>query len=334
MIGSAIVGFGYWGPNIARVLHENSRTRLRWCCDLDKRQLDRFSKRYPGVATTTRLTDVLADDSTSVVCIATPISTHYELASQALERGKHVFVEKPLAASSKEAKKLADLAAKHKRVLMVGHIFQFSPAVRKIKEVLDRKELGRVFYISCTRVNLGIHQKDVSVIWDLAPHDISIVLHLLGEAPVRVGAVGKAFIQKGIPDVAFMNLEFPSGTLAHVEMSWLAPSKVRNTIIVGSKKMLIYDDTQVSEKVKIFDHGVDYRDPQTFGEFQLSYRTGDVVSPKLENYEPLAAEIDHLLDCVEKGKTPLTDGQSGLEVVKVLEAAERSLSAGGKMEEC
>ncbi len=217
---------------------------------------------------------------------------------------------------------------------MVGHIFEFSPAVRKIKEILDRKELGQVFYISCTRVNLGIHQKDVSVIWDLAPHDVSIVLHLLNEPAVRVGTVGKAFIQKRIPDVAFMNLEFPSGILAHIEMSWLSPSKLRNTIIVGSRKMLIYDDTQVSEKVKIFDHGVNYHDPETFGEFQLSYRTGDVVSPKLENYEPLAAEIDHLLDCVEKGKTPQTDGQSGLRVVKVLEAAERSLAAGGKMEEC
>jgi predicted dehydrogenase len=334
MIGSAIVGFGYWGPNITRVLHENSRTQLKWCCDLDWRRLERFSKRYPGVRTTTKPDEVLSDDSTQVVCIATPISTHCELASRALENGKHVFVEKPMAASTKEAKKLVDLAARHKRVLMVGHIFEFSPAVRKIKEILDRKELGKIFYVSCTRVNLGIHQKDVSVIWDLAPHDVSIVLHLLGEPAVRVGTVGKAFIQKNIPDVAFMNLEFPSGTLAHIEMSWLSPSKLRNTIIVGSKKMLIYDDTQVSEKVKIFDQGVDYHDPETFGEFQLSYRTGDVVSPKLENYEPLAAEIDHLLDCVEKGRTPSADGQSGLRVVKVLEAAERSLAAGGKMEKC
>ncbi|MDQ7780020.1 MAG: Gfo/Idh/MocA family oxidoreductase [Planctomycetota bacterium] len=330
MIGCALIGYGYWGPNIARVLHESPRTKLRWCCDLEQGKLGKFARRYPGANTTTRVADVLDDAETELVCVVTPISTHFDLAARALERGKHVFVEKPLAASTDEAQKLVKLAAKHKRILMVGHVFEYSPPVRKIKEILDRNELGKIHYISCTRVNLGIHQKDVSVIWDLAPHDVSILLYLLGEEPRRVSAMGRACIQKRIPDVAFMNLEFPSGVIAHVEISWLSPSKIRNTIVVGSKKMLIYDDTQISEKVKIFDHGVNYHDPETFGEFHLSYRTGDIVSPKVDTYEPLSAEIEHLLDCVEKGTKPVSDGLSGLRAVRVLESADRSLANGGK----
>ncbi|HHM23461.1 MAG TPA: Gfo/Idh/MocA family oxidoreductase [Bacteroidetes bacterium] len=329
MLNVAVVGLGYWGPNLLRNLYELNRTRKLLACDLKPSNLERVKNRYPTVELSTDYDDLLKNGEVDAVVIATPVSTHFPLAKRALEAGKHVFVEKPFTAKREEAEELISLAEKNGRVLMVGHTFEFSPPVLKIKELLQQRELGEIFYISASRVNLGLHQKDVSVIWDLAPHDFSCIFFWTDEEPVRVSAMGRDYVQRGIPDVAFINLEFPSGTIANVQVSWLAPSKLRRTTIVGSEKMLVYDDTENIEKVKIFDKGVDYKDPETFGEYQLSYRSGDVISPRLDTYEPLRKEMEHFLDCCEQGLRPKTDGWNGLRVVRALEAAEKSLRNGG-----
>ncbi len=328
LVDVAVVGCGYWGPNLIRNLVESKTCRKIVCCDSSTTQLSRLSKRYPTLFYTTEYDEVLADDSIDAVLIATPVATHFELAKKALEAGKSTFVEKPFTASVDEGIELMERADSLGLALMVGHTFEYSPPVLKIKELIEAKELGTVYYISSTRVNLGLHQRDVSVIWDLAPHDLSMLLFWLKETPSKVFAMGKAFVQKGIPDVGFISLEFPGGVIAHVQVSWLSPSKLRRTTIVGSSKMLMYDDTENIEKVKIFDKGVDFKEPQSFGEFQLSYRSGDIVSPKLDSYEPLRAEIDHFLHCVLTGERPRTDARSGLRVVAVLEAVERSMESG------
>lgn len=330
MIDVGVIGCGYWGPNLVRNLVENRHCRSVMACDLDHGRLDYIQKRYPVDAITSDFQDILDNPSIKAVVIATPLSTHYPLAKRALEAGKHVFVEKPFAHTSAQATELMRIAEEKSLVLMVGHTFIYSPAVNKIREILDSGELGDIFYISSSRVNLGLHQKDVSVLWDLAPHDLSMIFYWLDEFPKQVSAVGRDYVQPGLPDVAFMDLSFGSGVLAHVEVSWLSPSKLRNTTIVGSKKMLVYDDTEHLEKVKIFDKGVNYKDPETFGEYQLSYRAGDIVSPKLDSYEPLQSEMDDYLSAILTGGRPRTHAESGLTVVKVLEEAERSLIDGGQ----
>ena len=326
----AVVGQGYWGPNILRVLMETHLAEVVYCCDLDEKRLEKVRRRYPGLKTTTNFKAVISDPAVQAVLIATPISTHFPLASEVLNAGKSVFVEKPLTESVEKAEALIKLAEKHKQVLMVGHTFEYSPSVLKMKGIISSGELGKIYFISSTRVNLGLHQKDVSVIWDLAPHDFSIIFYLLEESPSQIQAVGRDCVKTKLPDVAFINLRFPSGIIAHMEISWLSPSKLRNTTIVGSKKMLVYDDTQPVEKIKIFDHGVNFHDPETFGEYQLSYRTGDIISPKLDTFEPLATEIGHFIECVTTGKKPRSDGYSGLRVVKALEMAEKSMNQDGK----
>lgn len=324
----AVVGCGYWGPNLIRNLVENRTCRRVVCCDTDPDQLAKLSKRYPNLLYTTEFEEILRDQTVDAVMIATPVSTHYDLAKKALVAGKHTFIEKPMTSTSEQALKLMEEAATRRLTLMVGHTFEYSPPVLKIRELIEAGELGSVYYVSSVRVNLGLHQNDISVVCDLAPHDLSMLFYWLRESPTRVYAMGKAFVQKGIPDVAFISLEFDSGVIAHVQVSWLSPSKLRRTTIVGSGKMLIYDDTEHSEKVKLFDKGVDFSEPQTFGEFQLSYRSGDIVSPKLATYEPLQAEVDHFLHCVLSGDKPRSDGASGLRVVRVLEAVELSIANG------
>ncbi|RPI03738.1 MAG: gfo/Idh/MocA family oxidoreductase [Calditrichaeota bacterium] len=324
-----IIGLGYWGPNLVRNLYESNLCEQLFCCDLNEAKVNKIKSRYPALKTTTAFRDILDNPSIAGVVIATPVSTHHPLAKECLNAGKHVFVEKPFTASTAEAKELVELAKAQNRVIMVGHTFEYSPPVIKIKELIDRGELGKIYYISASRVNLGLHQKDVSVIWDLAPHDFSSIFYWLTEEPVRVSAMGKDYVQKNIPDVAFINLEFPSGCIANVQVSWLSPSKLRRTTIVGSEKMLVYDDTENFEKVKIYDKGVNYKDPETFGEFQLSYRTGDVVSPHLETFEPLNREMRHFIECCQKNLKPKTDGDNGLRVVAALEAAELSMRRGG-----
>jgi predicted dehydrogenase len=328
-VSVAVVGLGYWGPNLLRVLYEMEGVHVAAICDLEQDRLDRFARRYPTVAATRTYESILRDPDIDAVVLATPVFTHFALASRALEAGKHVFVEKPLAPSLREADALLELADNNGLSLMCGHTFVYSPPVRAVKELIDEDEIGEVYFVSSSRVNLGLHQRDVSVLWDLGPHDFSILLYWLGERPDTVRATGRDSVVKGIPDVAFVNMSFPSGILAHIELSWLAPSKLRRTVVVGSKKMVVYDDAS-PEPLRIFDHGVVYEDPETFGQYHLSYRTGDVVSPKLDATEPIALEMVDFVMSVGTGTSPEGHTSLARNVVQMVEWAEDSLSRGGR----
>ena len=286
-------------------------------------------RRYPSARGTSDIADLLSDPELDAVLIATPISTHYSLASAALKAGKHVWVEKPFAASTREATELMATASRERLVLLPGHTFLYSPPVVKIKELIDRGELGEIYFISMSRVNLGLHQSDASVLWDLGPHDFSILRYWLGELPAEVSAMTRCCVLPDIPDVAFVNMRFASGTIAHLELSWLSPSKLRRTALVGSSKMAIYDDMS-HEPVRVFDSGASIHDPETFGEYRLTYRTGDIVSPRIEATEPLALEMDDFCAAILDG-TPLRSTPSiGLDVISSIEAVEQSLSSGGR----
>jgi predicted dehydrogenase len=325
MLKTGVIGLGYWGPNLLRNIYSNKRNAKLVMCDSNPDRLEKMKLRYPDVSYTADYRDMLNDSNLDAVVIATDVSSHYPLAREALLKGKHVFVEKPFSASIKQAEELVDLGKKNGLVTMVGHTFMFSPPVIKAKEIIDSGELGKIHFITSSRVNLGLHQKDVSVIWDLAPHDFSMLFYWLDEEPSSVSAFGHAYVLDGIPDVAFINLAFPSGAIGNVQVSWLSPSKLRRTVIVGSRKMLVYDDTEPIEKIKVYDKGVEVIEPESFGEYQLSYRTGDILSPKLPTGEPLAAEMEEFLSCIETGKTPRSSGAEGLAVVRALELADASL---------
>jgi predicted dehydrogenase len=327
-IGFAVVGLGYWGPNLVRNLSEFPGANLVSVCDLRPERLETISARYPAVETTSSFQDVLADDRVEAVAIVTPVSTHFPLASAALRAGKHVFVEKPLAASSLEGEQLIELAERAGRVLMPGHTFLYSPPVMLIRALIDSGELGEIYFISTSRVNLGLHQSDVSVAWDLGPHDFSILRYWLGESPSHASALSRGCIIPGIPDVAFINLEFQSGAVAHVELSWLAPSKLRRTTVVGSRKMVVYDDTS-SEPVRVFDSGAVLPNPETFGEYKLTYRTGDIISPHLDAAEPLYRELEDFREAIISGSVPRSSSELGLEVVRMIEAVDASLEREG-----
>ncbi|HXY85582.1 MAG TPA: Gfo/Idh/MocA family oxidoreductase [Gaiellaceae bacterium] len=324
----AVVGLGYWGPNLARNLQESTDADLVGLCDLSAERLEKHSRRYPAATAYSSVERLLADPSVEAVAIATPVSTHHRLASAALDAGKHVFVEKPLAASSGEAMALIEQARRAGLVLMPGHTFLYSPPVRTIRSLIDSGELGEIYFISTSRVNLGLHQADASVAWDLGPHDFSILRYWLGETPTHASALSRCCIFPGTPDVAFINLEFPSGTIAHVELSWLAPSKLRRTAIIGSRKMVVYDDTS-NEPVRVFDAGVMPNDPSTFGEYQLTYRTGDIVSLRVDAVEPLARELTDFSRAVRLGTVPVSSSHLGLEVVRMIEAVDASLDREG-----
>src|SRR3954469_25642948 len=327
-VNVGLVGLGYWGPNLLRALFELPDVEVSYICDLDPERLERFGRRYPSARPTRDFENLLADPHVDAVVIATPVFTHFGLASRALQAGKHVFVEKPLASTSAEAGELLELADSMDRAIMCGHTFLYSPAVREVKRIIQSGDLGEIYFISSSRVNLGLHQRDVSVVWDLGPHDFSILLYWMEEMPEWVGAVGRDSVVKGIPDVAFIDLGFPSGALSHVELSWLAPSKLRRTVVVGSQKMVVYDDSS-SEPVRVFDSGVEYEDPETFGQYQLSYRTGDIVSPRLETTEPIAMELAGFLDGIRIGRAPEGNPALAANVVKLIEAAEASLEERG-----
>jgi protoporphyrinogen oxidase/predicted dehydrogenase len=324
----AVVGLGYWGPNLVRNLADSETFELAYLCDLRSHVMEPLARRYPAARCTTRFEEVLRDSTVDAVAIATPVSTHYSLAMSALEAGKHVFVEKPLAASSEEVRDLIERADAKSLVLMPGHTFLYSPAVTVIKSLIDADELGEIYFISSSRVNLGLHQPDVSVVWDLGPHDFSILRYWLDDLPAEVSAVSRSCLLPAVPDVSFINLRYPSGTVAHVELSWLAPSKLRRTAIVGSEKMVVYDDTS-SEPVRVFDSGARIPDPETFGEYQLSYRTGDIVSPRIEASEPLSLELADFAKAIVEGTPLVSSAAVGLDVVRTIEAVDRSLSQGG-----
>jgi predicted dehydrogenase len=291
-------------------------------------RLESIARRFPGVRLTTMYDDILADPGVEAIVVATPISTHFALAAAALANGKHVFVEKPLATSSAAASSLVELAQTHDRVLMPGHTFLYSPPVEAVRGLIASGELGEVYFVSTSRVNLGIHQSDVSVTWDLGPHDFSILRYWLGEAPTHLWAHSRSCIIPSVPDVAFINLAFASEMIAHVELSWLAPSKLRRTTVVGSEKMVVYDDTS-TEPVRVFDSGVMPRDPETFGEFRLAYRSGDIVSPRVDPAEPLAIEAADFCRAVRLGTTPRSTCELGVDVVRTIEAVDDSLRQNG-----
>jgi predicted dehydrogenase len=324
----AVVGLGYWGPNLVRNINEFPGAEPVVVCDLRSDALETITRRYPAVRATTSFSEVLADDEVDAVVIATPVSRHHPMAAAALRAGKHVFVEKPLAASSRDASDLIGLAERLGLVLMPGHTFLYSPPVMMIRKLIESGELGEIYFISTSRVNLGLHQPDVSVAWDLGPHDFSILRYWLGETPAYASALSRGCVIPTIPDVAFINLEFPSGTVAHVELSWLAPSKLRRTTVVGSRKMVVYDDTS-AEPVRVFDSGANVPNPETFGEYKLTYRTGDIVSPQVEVAEPLYREIEDFCAAIRTGSVPRSSSEVGLEVVRIIEAVDASLEANG-----
>jgi predicted dehydrogenase len=323
-----VVGLGYWGPNLLRVLSELPGLEVRWICDLDGESLERLGRRYPAVRRAEDVGWLLEDPELDALVIATPVYTHHELASRSLQAGKHTFVEKPLASSAELAEELVEMAADAGLALMCGHTFVYSPPVRVVKRLIGGRELGEIFFVSSSRVNLGLHQRDVSVLWDLGPHDFSILLYWLEEMPETVRAVGRDSIVPGVPDVAFVTLSYSSGIVANVELSWLAPSKLRRTVVVGSEKMIVYDDG-TAEPVRIFDRGVVYKDPETFGEYHLSYRTGDILSPKVEMYEPLMKEMDDFAEAVRCGRETVAGAQLAKDVVRITQAADESLRRGG-----
>ncbi len=324
-----IIGCGYWGPNLIRNFHEVPEAGVAAICDLRVERLNPFLKKIPGVKITADYKELLKDPAIDAVVVATPISMHYPIASEALRAGKHVLVEKPLTGTVKEGVSLVRLAHLRKKILMVGHTFEYHPAVVKISELLKAGELGEVQYIDSIRVNLGLYQLDNrNVIWDLAPHDIAIILSWLGAVPERVSSWGQSFVKKGVEDVAFLRMQFPGGILAHLHVSWLAPAKIRRMTIVGNKKMIIYDDLENVEKIKIADQGA-HLNPDN-PNLRVAYRIGDIVSPRIQVTEPLFHECSHFVDSVLQDKRPKTDGENGLQVVRVLEAANRSIKDNSK----
>jgi len=327
-VSFAVIGLGYWGPNLVRVLHELAGAEVTAVFDVRQDSCSDIVNRYPSVRAARSYAELLEDDAIDAVAIATPVSTHYKLAAAALRAGKHVFVEKPLAGSTEQAVGLIELARTADRTLMPGHTFLYSPPVNLSRDLIRDGELGEIFFISTSRVNLGLHQSDVSVVWDLGPHDFSILRYWLGEMPTRVSAWSRGCIVDSVPDVAFVNLEFPSGTIAHVELSWLAPSKLRRTAIVGSRKMVVYDDTSV-EPIRIFDSGADVPDPETFGEFRMTYRAGDIISPRVDVTEPLQLELADFCRAIAHDVQPKSSAELGLDVIRIAEGVDASLACGG-----
>lgn len=325
-----VIGCGYWGPNLARNFNQLPTSTVKYCCDLEEKRLKHMKSLYPNVETTSRYQDLIEDSEVDAIAIATPVSSHYPLAKACLEGGKHVLVEKPLTGKISQAEELVDIADKKGLVLFTGHTFIYNAAVQKMRELIEAEELGETYYVSSVRVNLGLFQEDINVIWDLAPHDISIMNFIFGCDPVTVCTYAKSYIRKGIEDVAFLVLQYPKNIIAHIHVSWLDPCKIRRTTLVGSKKMLVYDDTSTLEKIRVYDKGVDIQPHyDTFGEFQLAYRFGDIIVPKIHDVEPLKSECGHFVDCIKNGTVPRSDGRAGLSVVKVVERACESARLGG-----
>jgi predicted dehydrogenase len=327
----AVIGCGYWGPNLIRNFSQLNKVEELYCCDLDSKRLDRVTNLFPSVKGVRDYKELMKMPDLNGVVIATPVKSHYPLARSFLENGKHVLVEKPMTHSQETSLDLIKIAEEKNRILMVGHTFEYTAAVNKIKEIVESGELGKILYVSCTRVNLGLFQNDINVVWDLAPHDISIILYVLGEFPGSVNCQGKAHFKSGLEDVATTTLNFKNGLIAFIHNSWLDPKKIRKITIVGTRKMLVYDDIEVQEKIKIYDKGLEippYYD--TFAEFHFSYRYGDTYSPRIDEHEPLRKQCDTFLECIDKEINPPSDGNNGLRVVTILEASSKSLKREGK----
>ncbi len=331
MLGVGVIGYGYWGPNVVRNLMEVREAAVRRIVDLRDDRLELVGRRYPAIQADHEVDALIKDPRIEAVVIATPTASHFELAMQAFQAGKHVLIEKPMTATVAEAAHLVAEAERRGLILMVDHTFIYTPAVRCIRDLITRGDLGQIFYYDSTRINLGLFQHDMDVIWDLAVHDVSILTFLLDEEPTVVAAVGKSHVTGNPENVAYLTLSFGSDTIAHINVNWLAPVKIRRTIIGGSRKMVVYDDLEPSEKIKVYDKGVDIvDDPEQVRKMRIGYRVGDMWAPQLETTEALSALTTHFVDCVLKQRKPDTPGEMGLAVVRVLEAATRSMRLNGE----
>jgi len=331
MIKIGIIGYGYWGPNIARNFNACDNAQLVSICDLDEERLKRAKSSYPFIKDYTDPYELMKSDQIDAVAVVTPVYTHYELAKFALECDKHIFVEKPFTSKVSQGKELIKLAEKKGLKIMVDHTFLFTGAVRKMKKIIDSGELGNLFFYDSVRVNLGLFQHDINVIWDLAPHDFSIMNYLVDKKPVAVSAWGRGHFENRLEDISYVGVHFEDkGFIAHFHVNWLSPVKIRKTLISGDKKMLVWDDLSSDEKVKIYDKGVRVENTDTIHKLLVSYRSGDMYVPKLDNTEALKVEAQYFIECIEKDKQPFNDGVAGLEVVKILAASDESLKRQGK----
>src|SRR6204780_5345762 len=330
VIRMGVIGYGYWRPNIVRNFHRQERSRVVAICDKTPKSLQRARQAHPGMAVTENCMDLLTATDIDAIAVVTPVWTHYELAKTALENGKHVFVEKPFTYTTAQAEELIELADRKKLKIMVDHTFLFTGAVRRIKEFIDNGTLGELYYYDSMRVNLGLFQHDVNVLWDLAPHDLSIMDYLIKEKPEAVVATGERHLN-GVADIAFMTLYYPNNMIGHINVNWLSPVKVRTTLIGGEKKMLVWNDLEADEKLKFYDKGVQMTSGDAVHQLLVSYRTGDMWAPKIEQVEALKAEPAYFIDCILNNKTPFNDGAAGLHVVRILEAADLSLQHRGKV---
>ncbi len=330
MINIGIIGYGYWGPNIVRNFCSSDGAKVVSVCDQRDESLGRCSKAYPQISQTKDCRDVLASPDIGAVAVITPVSTHFDLAKRALENGKHIFVEKPFTATAAEAEQLIELAEKKNLTIMVDHTFIFTGAVRRIKQVLEEKMLGDLYYYDSVRVNLGLFQPDVNVIWDLAPHDFAVMDFLLPDRPRGVAACGKAHVN-GHADTAYVTVHFDNNLIGHFNVNWLSPVKVRTTLIGGEKKMLVWNDLEADEKIKVYDKGVDVTSRESSYNLRVNYRSGDMYAPRVEQGEALKTETEYFVRCVNTGERPVNDGKAGLRVVKLLEACNRSLEQNGQV---
>lgn len=330
MLSIGVIGCGYWGPNLIRNFSALSECKVRRICDADEKRLQSMALLYPSIELTTDYDDLTEDPEIDAIVIATPVRFHYEMAMKSIAANKHTFVEKPMVSNVQEGIRLIEMAKKRKLTLMVGHTFIYSPAVRKVKQIVDSDELGEIQYIAARRLNLGLFQKDINVAWDLAPHDVSIINYVLEKTPVSINCQGKAHINPDIEDITNMVLNYSNGGIATIQSSWLDPNKVREMTFVGSKKMLVYDDLQPMEKIKIYDKRVEIPPHyETFAEFHYAYHYGDMYAPYIKQYEPLKYECQHFLNCIQNGEKPESCGYEALKVVQILEAANESLKDGG-----
>jgi predicted dehydrogenase len=335
MVNIGVIGYGYWGPNVARNFHSASGVKLTAVSDISEKRLGLAQNHYPFIKGMKDSMELIRSTDVDAVAIVTPVFAHYEMAREALLAGKHIFVEKPFTSTSAQAKELIDLAARKGLKIMVDHTFLFTGAVKKIKEIINAGELGRLLFYDSVRVNLGLFQHDINVIWDLAPHDLSVMAYLIKNKPVALSAHGSVHFEGGYEDIAYVSIEFDgNGFIAHFHVNWLSPVKIRKTLISGDKKMLVWDDLDADEKVKIYDRGVDVKSANGskngIHDLLVSYRSGDVHIPKLDGTEALKAEAQYFVQCLEKNEEPFNNGQAGLQVVRLLEAADESLKKGGR----
>jgi predicted dehydrogenase len=335
MVRVGVIGYGYWGPNLVRNFAEGSDTQVVAVADMKSDRLQLAARRYPGIETVSDYRDLLNNPTIDAVAISTPVSTHFPLAMEALQAGKHVLVEKPMTADSDQALRLIDEAARRNLVLMVDHTFVYTGAVRKMRELINTGSLGEIYYYDSTRVNLGLFQHDVNVIWDLAVHDLSIMEYILPEEPVEVSATGIGHVNGAGEDTAYVSVFYSGSIIAHLNVNWLSPVKIRRTLIGGTKSMIVYDDIESSEKIKVYDKGVVVKNgPESLYKLMVSYRSGDIYTPRIDVTEALSIEVQHFADCIQTGATPITDGHAGLRVVNVLEAATRSVRERGRSVRC